>query len=85
VRTFPFLNTSNIKYNYNIGNSETDILIASNKMLNSNIINAYMNHLMIEDEKHYFSLGKECRMHYERLYIFNSEFITDCAVETSNI
>jgi hypothetical protein len=36
---------------------------------------------MIEDEKRYFSYSKEYRKKYKRLFIFNSEFITDCAID----
>lgn len=54
----------------------------TNKLsLNSNIINAYTNYLMIEDEKLYFSKNKNDRSKYKRLYIFTSEFITDCALD----
>ncbi|CAD8173262.1 unnamed protein product [Paramecium pentaurelia] len=70
-----------IKYNQQIGLNDKDILLKSNLFLTSSIINAYSNYLQAKDEHYYFSLNKDERIKHKRLFIFNSDFLTNCNLE----
>lgn len=46
------------------------------------MIDGYANYLSGNDEKKYFKLSKIERQMYERLYIFTSDFITNCSLNS---
>ncbi|CAD8097822.1 unnamed protein product [Paramecium primaurelia] len=68
----------NYKYNQNISDPEFRILNNPKMMLNTNIIDGYMNYLQIQDEINYFSLPPSKRKQYKRLILFPSSLITNC-------
>ncbi|CAD8113065.1 unnamed protein product [Paramecium sonneborni] len=74
-QTFPF-----IKLNQQIGKQEDQLLNQTGKFWTSSMIDAYANYLNGNDEKYYFSLSKQQRQCHQRLYIFTSDFITNCSL-----
>ncbi|CAD8181947.1 unnamed protein product [Paramecium octaurelia] len=71
--TYPF-----IIYNQQIGQKDRQALLNSKLFLTSSILNAYANYLQVRDENYYFSLNKNERIKHKRLFIFNSDFLTNC-------
>ncbi|CAD8193664.1 unnamed protein product [Paramecium octaurelia] len=76
---------NNYKYNQNISDPEFRILSNANKLLNTNIIDGYINYLQIQDELRYFSLPSRERKNYQRLIIFPSSLIANCTLKQFEI
>ncbi|CAK69423.1 unnamed protein product (macronuclear) [Paramecium tetraurelia] len=76
---------NNYKYNQNISDPEFRILSTYNMLLNTNIIDGYMNYLQIQDELRYFSLPSRERKNYQRLIIFPSSLIANCTLKQFEI
>ncbi|CAD8108537.1 unnamed protein product [Paramecium sonneborni] len=67
-----------IRFNQEIGLKDKQILINSKLFVTSSIINAYANYLQAVDENYYFSLKSKERKKHQRLFIFRSDFLTNC-------
>ncbi|CAK66217.1 unnamed protein product (macronuclear) [Paramecium tetraurelia] len=70
--------SSFIIYNQQIGINDRNILLKSDSFVTSSIINAYASYLQARDENYYFSLNKNERIKHKRLFIFKSDFLTNC-------
>ncbi|CAD8193666.1 unnamed protein product [Paramecium octaurelia] len=74
---FPF-----VKLNQSIGKREEYLFKNTGQYWTSSMIDGYGNYLSGLDEQYYFSLSSAEREQYPRLFIFTSDFLTNCNLES---
>ncbi|CAD8213728.1 unnamed protein product [Paramecium octaurelia] len=84
-KSFPFSSKNqpkDLKYNAIFGQKDYLLLKSTGLWVTSNIVDSYANYLRLVDEDEYFSLTVENRKKYKRTYIFCSDYITNCSINT---
>ncbi|CAK69424.1 unnamed protein product (macronuclear) [Paramecium tetraurelia] len=83
IKKFEFQETfPKIKLNQNIGKWEQKMFEKTGQYWTSSMIDGYGNYLSGLDERYYFSLSSAEREQYPRLFIFTSDFLTNCNLES---
>ncbi|CAK83686.1 unnamed protein product (macronuclear) [Paramecium tetraurelia] len=84
-KSFPFSSkhqSKDIMYNAIFRSKDFLILKSTGMWLTSNIVDSYANYLRLADEQKYFTSEVEVRKKHRRTYIFCSDYITNCSINT---